>query len=134
MSKVTVFNKIGLTGLIRSEETIHEIIIPFINAEIGNDWSVEFREYATAFGLKIIDVYIEAGIIPEYLIIQKIIDDRLSNEFVMVGRDVEYTGIKCTFIFHWGTIHYRYPEFNFVPQSFLANLPPELVYAALLER
>jgi hypothetical protein len=133
MAGITVFNKVGLTTLVKAEESIHETIIPFINERIGQKWSVEFREFQAFSNLRIFDAYIEAALMPEYLEIQNIISDRLLNEFVIVSRDVEFTGIEYVFIFHWGIVHYRYPEFNFVSDDFLANLPRDLVYAAVFD-
>src|SRR5450432_933486 len=108
MGRMNVFEKSGLTSLINKEESVFKTVIPFINEAIGTNWSVEFREFMNAFGLNIFDVYIEAGVVTEYLAIQTILSDRLSKEFFLIGRESEYSEVENTFIFHWGTIHFQY--------------------------
>jgi hypothetical protein len=135
MGRLKVFRNEDFIKFTEVRDPFQTVIIPELNDLLGTEWEIHFKEWFSIGNMVTMDVYLKADDISglEYCKIQRLIDKRCSLGFELIGRDKEYTGIEYVQILHYGMINFEIPGLSFLSESFLEDLPVELLFAAMEE-
>jgi hypothetical protein len=110
------------------EDYFRSALLIVIDDAIGKEWKIEFHEAFSVPGLTTFEAYIVAPDVVSYFHIEKILKERLSKEYTILGRDMEYTGTVCSFLcFDRSILH------SFISYDSFNTLSTAVLYAALFD-